>query len=82
MRRINENKFGIAFQTIVSLQSQTNNNLKHNKMKKIIAILVLAASISSCASSTNASKHQNHLKSSPQHNFKHNDNGGCNWHNN
>ena len=38
--------------------------------------------LSSCSTTSNASKHQNHLKSSPQHNFKHNDNGGCNWHSN
>jgi hypothetical protein len=46
----------------------------------ILAILLIVILMSSC-STTKHSYYQDHLRSTPHHNFIKQDNGGCGWHN-
>ena len=85
-RAVDENKKRCGLKKssqLVSLKTlqKCNLTIKFN-MKKSILIALIALLLGACSSSSNVGKHQNHLKSRPQNNFHHKDNGGCGWHNN
>ena len=45
----------------------------------ILAILLIVILMSSCSTTQHRSYYQDHLRSTPHHNFIKQDNGGCGW---
>ena len=62
------------------------NNTKHKFAEDvtgfalfILGVILIVILMSSCSTTQHRSYYQDHLRSTPRHNFIANDNGGCGW---